>query len=102
MKLGANPALQFVDGFTALHTAARVRQSNILGMLLAAYSAKSPLLLEPFVNFKDKSGRTSLHYACRSGRSETVALLLNTGADPRIIDFMHMSSLDECLECEEE
>ncbi|KAF4436471.1 rna binding protein [Fusarium austroafricanum] len=38
------------------------------------------------VNFKDKKGYTPLHTAARHGHTEVVAVLLDKGADPKLLD----------------
>jgi ankyrin repeat protein len=77
LDAGADPTIASFEGLTPLHLAARARQSNIVGQLLeASRSAKSNI-----VDVKDKGEHTPLYYACRSGRPETVRLLLDAGAD---------------------
>jgi ankyrin repeat protein len=102
LKLGVSPAVPTFDGLTSLHLAARARQSNIVGMLISAIPVEDTVQLLSFINAKDNSGRTALHHACRSGRPETVALLLNAGADPKITDLREMTTLDACVEAEGE
>ncbi|CAK4031069.1 hypothetical protein FOQG_06417 [Lecanosticta acicola] len=57
-----------------LHLASRARQSSIVGHLVQ----KTEHCL---VDAQDSDGLTPLHYACASGRVETVAYLLRGGAD---------------------
>lgn len=47
-------------------------------------------------------GRSPLHCACRSGRHETVALLLAAGADTHVQDNQGSTVLDACAEFDEE
>lgn len=77
LDAGADPARKTNDGLTPLHLAARARQSNILGLLLDFESVKCL----DFLNAKDEQGQTALFHACRSGRPESVELLLDAGAD---------------------
>jgi ankyrin repeat protein len=58
LKLGAEPTMPTFEGLTALHLAARARQSNIVGMLIGAIPVeKSPV---SFFDAKDQSGCTVL------------------------------------------
>jgi len=118
LTFGADPAGKTSEGFTPLHLAARARQSNIVGMLIAALRVNSSVRvnssrdvnggpnndeqLAVHPNAKDEVGRSPLHYACRSGRHETVALLLDAGADPEVEDGKSITLLDTCAEFEEE
>lgn len=104
---GADPAGATHEGLTPLHLAARARESNVVGMLISDLTksrdtedqiAKGVQLL----NAKDKSGRSPLHYACRSGRYETVALLLDAGANSDSVDHDGKTLLDACAEFEDE
>lgn len=72
------------EGRTVLHIAARTRQPNVIGLLLEHFSAPSQIDL---LNVVDDTGRTALHEACRSGRQESVTLLLRAGADVYKISF---------------
>ncbi|KAK3321263.1 hypothetical protein B0T19DRAFT_487630 [Cercophora scortea] len=90
LEAGANPVAQTLERLTPLHTAARCRQSNVVGLLLdriktlaatkASSVADTGRFLSGHVNAADDYGRTALNYACKSGRPETVALLLEAGA----------------------
>ncbi|KAF7870303.1 hypothetical protein EAF04_004049 [Stromatinia cepivora] len=63
---------------TPLHCAARGRQCGIISMLLnQAQNAGSTIDL----NAQDSDGMTALHYACISGRPESVSILISAGAD---------------------
>ncbi|KAF3018866.1 hypothetical protein E8E14_008009 [Neopestalotiopsis sp. 37M] len=97
LAAGADPAGTTLEGLAPLHLAARARQSNVIGMLLSAMAGRSDK-----VNAQDQHGRTPLHYACRSGRFESVSLLLAAGADPTAQDVNDRTPLDACTEFEEE
>lgn len=123
LDAGANPLATSHEGLNPLHIASRHRQSNIVGLLLdklrernGATSNASPTsirLKEPNTNistspveqvigvnaraFTERETITPLYLACRSGRPETVALLLEAGADPQIGDIFKA-----CTEFEEE
>ncbi|KAE8139934.1 ankyrin repeat-containing domain protein [Aspergillus pseudotamarii] len=78
IDLGADTTAVTGDGRNLLHIASTARQANIVGLLLEHYTSINQLSL---VNKRCKNGRTPLHDACRSGRLETVSLLLEFGAD---------------------
>lgn len=102
LRAGADASIPTYQGLTCLHLAARAREANILGLLLEHLKEVFPLRFSELVNFKDSSGRTPLHYACRSGREESAALLLDAGADLVVIDHNDRSPLWTCLDFEEE
>ena len=105
LDAGAEPAAETDEGLTPLHLASRSRQSNVVGLLLDAMrkrqeqsstdtprseksTSPSQWSPEPVIGVdaeaKGSTGRiTPLYYACRSGRPETVALLLEAGADAK-------------------
>ena len=66
---------------TALHLAAEAGQSNIVGLILESYEQN-----QWSVNDLCSKGRSALHEACRAGCQESVQMLLDAGADPRIQD----------------
>ncbi|KAH6399837.1 hypothetical protein HBI60_081110 [Parastagonospora nodorum] len=99
---GADPTRTTCDGMNALHLAARARQSNIVGILIDALTTRHGNLQEHEVNAKDDTARTPLHYACRSGRPETVSYMIAAGADPTSMDVNGLTPLDACLEFEDE
>ena len=109
---GADPMALTTDGQSVLHIASRNRESNIVGMMLELYNtlARSETTSEveepshsPMIDLPDRDGRTALHYAVRSGRLESVAILLEMGnANPHIRDGKGLSILDMCVEFQEE
>lgn len=102
LAAGADPTRSTGDGMNALHLAARARQSNIIGSLIDALPNRQEGPLGKHVNTKDEIARTPLHYACRSGRPESVSYLLAAGADPSSPDANGLTPFDACLEFEEE
>ena len=102
LEAGADAAACTCEGLTPLHLSARARQSNIIGMILDHYASIDAEKKHEIVNSPDKDGRTPLHYACRSGRFETVLLLLEAGADPNIKDRSGCTPLRACTEFEDE
>ena len=125
LDAGANPSAVTHEGLTPLHIAARCRESNSVGLLLDSLALqnglsttqyKEPAIKEhsesnsenvviPGVNAKiyddGRSYRsqfketTPLHYACRSGWPETVALLIDAGADLKDEESLHFTSWHE-------
>jgi ankyrin repeat protein len=98
LDAGADPTARTREGLTALHLASRCGQSNVVGMLLATLGRETlPASSNPSqpgesdarpvkgVNAKayGRDDTTPLFYACRSGRPETVTLLLEAGANAR-------------------
>ncbi|CAH0055349.1 unnamed protein product [Clonostachys solani] len=90
LDAGADPTLATHEGLTALHLACRASQSNTVGLLLRSLQSKlGQSDLDPScsstvgVNAKAKEFDyiTPLFYAYRSGQPETVALLVEAGAD---------------------
>lgn len=90
---GAEVSVQTYKKQNLLHVAAAAKQSNVIGLVLEAYGdAKS----RAAVNEQDDEGRTPLHYACQSGRPESVRLLLDAGADPNLRDTKCRTPLHMC------
>ncbi|KAK8083985.1 ankyrin repeat-containing domain protein [Apiospora saccharicola] len=106
LAAGADPVGTTFEGLTPLHLAAYARESNIVGMLLetTVSSANGWIMLacQHHLDAKDELGRKPLHYACRSGRPETVSLLLTAGADPTVEDDQGRTPLEACAEFEDE
>ncbi|KAK8087735.1 ankyrin repeat-containing domain protein [Apiospora hydei] len=105
LAAGADPAGATLEGLTSLHLAARARESNIVGMLIDALDASKTTSTgeqQRHLDARDQLGRTPLHHACRSGRYETVSLLLSAGADPTLKDNQGLTVLDACTEFEKE
>lgn len=99
LDLGADSTASTNEGRTILHVAARARQSNIIGLVLDHFSA---INRPDIIDYPDSGGRTALHDACRSGRPESVALLLKAGANPNAKGKSQYTPLHTCAEFEEE
>ena len=99
MNYGADIRAVTYEGLNLLHISARLRQPNIVGLLIEKLRISDGLGL---LNSIDDYGRTPLHYACRSGRPETVAILLEAGADVNVLDKKNLTPLHACAEFEEE
>ncbi|KAJ3545927.1 hypothetical protein NM208_g2267 [Fusarium decemcellulare] len=99
LDAGADPTAVTHEGLTPLHIAARFRESNVVGLLLDVLKRRREYrpgtLPEPVrgVNARvvcrdqetdEEVDITPLFFACKSGRPETVALLLEAGADVNI------------------
>lgn len=100
LKAGADPTLKTDEGLTPLHIAARGRQSNVVCLLLSEYQRRG--ILQQIINSSDDSARTALHYACRSGRPESVTSLLSAGANFSFRDRLGRTPLHALAEFEEE
>lgn len=101
LESNLNPRTVTHEGLTPLHLAARAEQSNVVGMLVRSLSKSSPRRKSPpnvendtpidvgddskhrieGIDATDANGLTPLYYAVRSGRPETVMILLKAGAD---------------------
>jgi len=114
LEAGADPLKPTFDRLTPLHLAARARQSNIVGMILdklrgieQGHGHQSPWVKatkwdKPAagVDTQPLSGLTPLFYACRSGRPETVSLLLQAGADVSATSRHKMTVFHACADFE--
>ncbi|KAG8530717.1 uncharacterized protein KY384_004074 [Bacidia gigantensis] len=98
LMLGADPVLLTADGQSLLHIASRARKSNVVGLITDIFGTKNSALIDHV----DRDGRTALHHACRSGRAETVRILLEAGADPNKKDKRAETPLIACTEIQEE
>lgn len=87
LKAGANALIPTYEGLTALHLAARARQSNVVGMLIEHFQKQPGIDRGTWLDVQDDQGWTPLHYACRSGRPESVKLLLDAGAKLAVLAF---------------
>ncbi|KAF7551279.1 hypothetical protein G7Z17_g5140 [Cylindrodendrum hubeiense] len=90
LRAGADPFVSTKEGMNSLHIASRCRRSNAIGRLLEWMTKLDSSRVKESVNQKDISEHTPLQYACRSGRTESVALLLEVGAEiePRYSDCL--------------
>lgn len=116
LDLGADPMVLTMDGQSVLHIASRNRESNTVGMMVELYNTFAQTQVSevgvdqldglgrsPLIDLPDQDGRTALHYAARSGRLESVAILLEMGkANPNIKDGKGLSPLDMCVQFREE
>ncbi|KAJ5094572.1 hypothetical protein N7456_010433 [Penicillium angulare] len=90
------------EGMSVLHFAAREQQPNIVGLVLARLSAAGETRLKEFINQQNVDGYTALHYACQSGRPETVRALLEFGADVKLPAKNGHTPFRECARFEAE
>ncbi|KAJ5164960.1 uncharacterized protein N7500_006790 [Penicillium coprophilum] len=90
------------EGMTVLHVAARARKPGIVGLLLSRMIGLDDETRNTFINQKNVEGDTALHFACCSGRPETVDLLLNAGADPTLPGKDGYTPLRACVNFEME
>ncbi|CRL25027.1 Ankyrin repeat-containing domain [Penicillium camemberti] len=90
------------EGMSVLHIAARTRQPNIVALFCSRLTALGAEDRTAFVNQQTTEGETALHYACCSGRPETVRELLEAGADPSILDSGNRSPFRACAQFEAE
>ncbi|KAF4635790.1 hypothetical protein G7Y89_g2312 [Cudoniella acicularis] len=99
IQAGAKTDCTTLEGKSLLHIAARMRQSNIIGLLLDHYATISRL---DMLDLPDKIRCTPLHEAAKSGRPESVAILLEAGANPKARDSVGNTPLHYCSEFEQE
>jgi ankyrin repeat protein len=90
------------EGMTILHIAARARQSGIIGLVLSKIDDLDDEKRKAFINQRNQEGNAALHYACCSGRPETVYLLLEAGADPNLLGKDGHAPFRACAEFETE
>ncbi|KAF4629093.1 hypothetical protein G7Y89_g9055 [Cudoniella acicularis] len=96
---GASSTALTHESRSILHIAARSRESNTVGLIIDHWAEIQRL---DMIDHPDSQGRTALHDACRSGRPETVTLLLKFGANPNFNFLNSGSPLQACAEFEEE
>lgn len=101
LTAGADPMSVTSEGLTSLHLAARAREANIVGLLIDELD-KVPGRLQQSLDARDQTGRSPLFYACRSGRPESVQLLLDAGANVDLLDQDGLSLFHACAEYEQE
>lgn len=89
-------------GMTVLHVAARACQPGVICIVLSRIADLGEEKRKAFINQQDQVGNTALHYACRSGRPETVKALLEAGADPNLVDIDGNSPFRACAHFEAE
>lgn len=100
LEKGANSTVVTLEGQTPLHIASRTRQCNALGFLTDFYLKQGKARI---IDQVDEDGRTALHYAVRSGRPESVAILISLGdADPNVKDNNNVSPLGMCTHIKQE
>jgi ankyrin repeat protein len=100
LEAGADPLKATYEKLTPFHLAARSQQSNIIGMLLDSLRLRADQdAISAAVNAEDGFGNTILHYACASGRIESVRLLIDAGAK---ICTGSKSPWQSCVKIEEE
>lgn len=88
------------EGMTVLHIAARARQPGIIGLVLSNIADLDDEKRKAFINQRNTEGSAALHYACCSGRPESVDLLLDAGADPNLPGKDEYAPLRACAEFE--
>ncbi|WIA19351.1 hypothetical protein OEZ85_003981 [Tetradesmus obliquus] len=97
---GADPwAVDKLGGRTALHYAATRDNVQVTAALLAAVGEQCGPVKFPnrpntrYVDTRTQSGLTAVHFAVHSGMQQSLAALLNAGANPML------SSLFDCMDC---
>ncbi|CAI6029865.1 unnamed protein product [Clonostachys chloroleuca] len=111
LNAGASPTKPTKEGVTPIHVAARFRKPNIIGLLLEAIEKQSGKeAVARHLNSSWRPGKarlshgapSALHFACCSGLPESVALLLEAGADPNLYIERFLTPLYYCTKYEEE
>ncbi|PTB38507.1 hypothetical protein M441DRAFT_197509 [Trichoderma asperellum CBS 433.97] len=97
LRAGADPTILTADNLSPLHIASREGAASIVSLLLSEYRCRG--VLEKHVNLLGE-GMAPLHYACRSGRPESVWELLRHGADPWLLDVDGLMPLHSLAEFE--
>ncbi|KAL8994982.1 MAG: hypothetical protein Q9169_005201 [Polycauliona sp. 2 TL-2023] len=91
---GANPHLLTYKRQSILHKACIAADSNAVGFVVELFALTRPA----FIDLQDRSGRTSLCYACASGRIESVRALLQAGASIHALGNDGSSLISACAE----
>jgi ankyrin repeat protein len=99
LNAGADPYTLTYEDQSALHIAAKGRNSNIVGLLAERYRKDER---RDFINTRNKRGETALHSACRSGRPESVRILIEDYHDLNNPFHKHKTPLHACAEILEE
>ncbi|KAI9732007.1 MAG: hypothetical protein M1834_004458 [Cirrosporium novae-zelandiae] len=92
MKVGEGEvvvrAVDEYSGNTCLHMASANGHLETLTYLIGLLPTSPPPYTEPnaILSPRNSSGSTPLHWACLNGHLPVVQLLLNTGADPSIVN----------------
>jgi ankyrin repeat protein len=87
---GADPSFLTERSQNILHLASAARRPGIVGQILDLYGKFG------LQHQQDDLGRTPLHYASSSGKSESVSLLLRHGAKVDTIDHNRQTPLHFC------
>ncbi|KAF4464176.1 ankyrin repeat-containing [Fusarium albosuccineum] len=102
LRAGADPTLLTNEGVSPLHIAAVARQPNTVGILLSEYEKRGKIKTMIDLQSNDALKRTALHFACRSGRPESVRYLIAHGANVHAVDAKGLTPLHAALEFPEE
>ncbi|KAJ5889943.1 hypothetical protein N7504_010753 [Penicillium tannophilum] len=102
LDAGANLFGTTNEGMTILHIAARARQPGVIGIVLSKIAGLEKLKRKEFINQQNQEGNAALHFACRSGRPESVEALLEAGADPNLLNKYGHSPFRACADFEAE
>uniref|UniRef100_A0A0B7KAB4 NACHT domain-containing protein n=1 Tax=Bionectria ochroleuca TaxID=29856 RepID=A0A0B7KAB4_BIOOC len=92
---GADPTFLTQGGQNILHLASCARMPGIVGQILDQFGTDG-------LEQEDNLGRTPLHYACSSGEAESVAFLLQHGANVHATDSDRRTPLHACANFKEE
>ncbi|VUC35027.1 unnamed protein product [Clonostachys rosea] len=92
---GADPTFLTQGGQNILHLASCARMPGIVGLILYQFGTDG-------LEQEDNLGRTPLHYACASGEVESVAFLLQQGANVHATDSNDRTPLHACANFKEE
>lgn len=93
---GAELNAQSFNRRTPLHCAARGRQCGVLSMLLN-HAQRTGSTMD--INAQDSDGMTPLHFACISGRPESVSILISAGADIERKTKQEISGINPLMAC---